>query len=70
MSVAEIKSEVARLPLADRLEIADLLAQQDRNDETARRARIARRMQSIDDGRKITLEQLASLHEAMKTVGL
>ncbi len=70
MSLAELKAEVSRLPLDDRLEIADLLAEQDRQDETARQARIARRMQHMDDGRKITLEQLTVLHDAMKSVGL
>jgi len=70
MSVAQLKAEVSRLPLEDRLEIADLLAEQDRGDEMARRARIARRMQTMDGGRKITLEQLTVLHEAMTSVGL
>ena len=52
------------------MEIADMLAEQDRNDETARRARIARRMQRMDDGRKISVEQLGALHDSMVAVGL
>lgn len=55
MSVAQLKDEMSRLPLKDRIEIADFLAEQDASDETARRARIARRMQHMDDGRKITI---------------
>lgn len=70
MSVAQLKAEVSRLPLEDRIEIADFLAEQEGADETARRARIARRMRSMDGGRKITLEQLTALHQAMVDVGL
>ena len=70
MSVAQLKAEVSRLPVEDRMEIADMLVEQDRDDETARRARIARRMRSMDGGRKITVEQLAALHESMVVVGL
>lgn len=70
MSVVQLKDEVSRLPLKDRIEIADFLAEQDASDETARRARIARRIQHMDDGRKITIEQLAALHQAMVNVGL
>ena len=70
MSVAQLKEEVSRLSIEDRMEIADMLAEQDRNDETARRARIARRMQRMDDGRKICVEQLGALHDSMVAVGL
>lgn len=70
MSVAQLKEEVSRLSIEDRMEIADMLAEQDRNDETARRARIARRMQRMDDGRKISVEQLGALHDSMVAVGL
>lgn len=70
MSLTDLKLAVKSLKLEDRLDLADFIAEQDRASDLARRARIERRMKSMDQGRKITQEQLLAVHGALKTLGL
>ncbi len=70
MTLTELKQEVKSLKLEDRLDLADFLAEQDMASDTARRARIERRMKSMDRGRKVTQEQLLAIHGALETLGL
>ena len=70
MSLTGLKLAVKSLKLEDRLDLADFIAEQDRASDLARRARIERRMKSMDQGRKITQEQLLAVHGALKTLGL
>ena len=70
MTLTAIKQEVRNLKLQDQIELADYLAQETQGSADARRARIDRRMKSMDGGKKITAEQLLSLHQAMKAAGI
>jgi len=70
MTLTELKQEVKSLKLEDRLDLADFLAEQDMASDAARRARIERRMKSMDRGRKVTQEQLLAIHGALETLGL
>jgi hypothetical protein len=55
--------------LAERIELADFLARKEGGSQTARRARIDRRMKAMDRGRKYTAEHLMAVHQALKVVG-
>ena len=70
MSLSELKKEVSHLSLAERIELADFLAKKDRGSRKAQRARIERRMKSMDRGRKFTAENLMAAHQALKAAGL
>ena len=70
MSLVALKKEVSHLSVAERLELADFIAAKDQGNEEARRARIERRMRSMDKGRKITADQLVVLHQALKALGV
>jgi hypothetical protein len=70
MTLDALKIEVKSLKLEDRLALADFIAEQDKASNAARRARIDRRMKSMDAGRKITQEQLLAVHGAFKSLGL
>lgn len=70
MSLNALKKEVRELSVVERIELADYIAKQDQASEEARRARIERRMKSLDRGRKFTSDQLMAVHQAMKAVGL
>ena len=69
MSLTPLKKEVSRLTLAERIELADFLARKEGGSQTARRARIDRRMKAMDRGRKYTAEHLMAVHQALKVVG-
>jgi hypothetical protein len=70
MTLTNLKRQVKSLKLEDRLDLADFIAKQDQASSAARRARIERRMKSMDRGRKITQEQLLTIHTALKSLGL
>ena len=70
MTLTAIKQEIRNLKLQDQIKLADYLAQETLDNADARRARIDRRMRSMDTGKKVTSEQLLSLHQAMKAVGM
>lgn len=70
MSLAALKKEVSQLSVAERIDLADYLAKKDQRSEVARKARIERRMLSMDRGRKFTAEHLMAVHQALKSVGL
>jgi hypothetical protein len=70
MSLLAIKKEVGQLSVAERLDLAEFIAAKDQSSDEARRARIERRMKSMDRGRKITAEQLMAVHQALKALGV
>jgi hypothetical protein len=70
MSLLAIKEEVGQLSIAERLELADFIAAKDQSSDEARRARIERRMKTMDQGRKITGDQLKAVHQALKALGV
>ncbi len=70
MTLTDLKAEVKSLNLKERLDLADFLAAQDQTNDEARRARIERRMKTLDRGHKISQEQLLAVHNALKTLGL
>jgi hypothetical protein len=53
MSLSALKKEVSQLSLAERIELADFLAKKDRGSRKAQRARIDRRMKSMDRGTEV-----------------
>ena len=48
MSISALKKEVNQLNVAERIELADYIAKKDESSDEARRARIERRMRSMD----------------------
>jgi hypothetical protein len=70
MSISALKKEVNQLNVAERIELADYIAKKDESSGEARRARIERRMRSMDRGRKFSAAQLMAVHQALKAVGV
>jgi len=70
MSLSALKKEVSELSVLERIELADYIAKQDESSDEARRARIERRMKTMDRGRKFSAEQLMAVHQALKAVGV
>lgn len=70
MSISALKKEVNHLSVTERIELADYIAKKDETSDEARRARIERRMKSMDRGRKFSAEQLMAVHQALKDVGV
>ena len=70
MSISALKKEVNHLSVAERIELADYIAKKDETSDEARRARIERRMKSMDRGCKFSAEQLMVVHQALKAVGV
>ena len=70
MSISALKKEVNQLNVAERIELADYIAKKDESSDEARRARIERRMRSMDRGRKFSAAQLMAVHQALKAVGV
>ena len=70
MSISALKKEVNQLSITERIELADYIAKKDESSDEARRARIERRMKTMDRGRKFSSEQLMAVHQALKAVGV
>ena len=70
VSISALKKEVNQLSITERIELADYIAKKAESSDEARRARIARRMKTMDRGRKFSAEQLMAVHQALKAVGV
>jgi hypothetical protein len=70
VSISAVKKEVNQLSITERIELADYIAKRDESSDEARRARIERRMKTMDRGRKFSAEQLMAVHQALKAVGV
>jgi hypothetical protein len=70
VSIRAVKKEVNQLSITERIELADYIAKKDESSDEARRARIERRMKTMDRGRKFSAEQLMAVHQALKAVGV
>jgi hypothetical protein len=70
VSIIALKKEVNQLSITERIELADYIAKKDESSDEARRARIERRMKTMDRGRKFSAEQLMAVHQALKAVGV
>ena len=70
VSISAVKKEVNQLSITERIELADYIAKKDESSDEARRARIERRMKTLDRGRKFSAEQLVAVHQALKAVGV
>jgi hypothetical protein len=70
VSISAVKKEVIQLSITERIELADYIAKKDESSDEARRARIERRMKTMDRGRKFSAEQLMAVHQALKAVGV
>jgi hypothetical protein len=70
VSISAVKKEVNQLSITERIELADYIAKKDESSDEARRARIERRMKTMDRGRKFSAEQLMAVHQALKAVGV
>jgi len=70
VSISALKKEVNQLSITERIELADYIAKKDESSDEARRARIERRMKTMDRGRKFSAEQLMAVHQALKAVGV
>jgi len=70
VSISAVQKEVNQLSITERIELADYIAKKDESSDEARRARIERRMKTLDRGRKFSAEQLVAVHQALKAVGV
>jgi len=68
MTLTNLKKEVSRLNARQRVQLAEYLAAKE--DRETRMVRIERRMKAMDGGKKITLEQLETIHQALCKAGL
>ena len=50
VSIIALKKEVNQLSITERIELADYIAKKDESSDEARRARIERRMKTMDRG--------------------
>ena len=57
MSFAELKQKIAELSAEERFQLAALLADLERGNETQFRATVDKRMRAMDQGHKVTAEE-------------
>lgn len=60
MSIATLKDEAAKLPLEDRLELSRFLASMECDEEYL--ARLDARMDAMDAGKKVSVEEFWTKH--------
>jgi hypothetical protein len=68
VSLAEIKKELPKMSLTERLELASFLASLNASDPEYE-AELSRRFGRMDRGEKITSEQLYKLHDELISKG-
>lgn len=68
MSLAEIKKELPKMALKDRLELASFLASLNASDPEYE-AELSRRFERMGRGERITSEQLYKLHDELVSKG-
>jgi hypothetical protein len=69
MSFAELKDQVARLNVADRLDLAALIAHLGQADDPQYQADLDRRLAAMDAGRKTSLTELGRIHDELAAKG-
>ena len=69
MSLAEIKDQIVMMSVEERLEVAALISHLNQVDDPAYQAELARRLDSMADGHKTSLEDLQRLHDKLTASG-
>jgi hypothetical protein len=69
MSLAELKEQLAGLPAKDRLKLATFLADLEEAGEAEFRVEVDRRMQAMDRGAKMTMEEFEARDQALREQG-
>jgi hypothetical protein len=69
MSLAELKENAAALSPQERFQLAAFLAELDERDESKFNEMIARRMASMDAGKKVTMEEFEAEHRRRAAQG-
>jgi hypothetical protein len=69
MSLPELKEQAARLSPAERLDLAVYLVDLEEQNEAEFREAINRRMKAMDQGRKVTQEQIEAEHRRLLEQG-
>lgn len=69
MSMAELKQTVVTLTAEERFELAAFLAELDEGDENRFNQMISQRMDAMDSGHKVTMEQFESEHRRRSAEG-
>jgi hypothetical protein len=70
MTLLEIKRNVEGASEEDRLFLEAYLRHLNREDDPGNAADLDRRMQAMDEGRKVSLATALRLHESLKSEGL
>jgi hypothetical protein len=69
MSIVELKQQLAVLSVEERFQLAAFLAELEQEKEDEFRAEADRRMQTMDAGRKVTMEQFEEQHRKLQDEG-
>ena len=69
MGLAELKEHVASLPAKDRLKLAAFIADLEQQGEEGFQAKVARRMQKMDRGNKVTMEEFEARDRELRARG-
>ena len=70
MTTKEVKAQIDAMSDDDRFFAAAYLQHLANESDETRKARLEGRMKRMDDGRKITQEQLLELHQQLEAQGL
>ncbi len=69
MSIEQLQREMEHASDAERLELAMYLRHLRRRNDPEHAAELSRRMKEMDEGKRVTLEEVQRRHEALKTQG-
>lgn len=69
MSVAEVKSSIARLSLDERLDVAAFITHLNQEQDPEFMAELGERMDQMRAGRETTQDQLEALHRRLTSEG-
>jgi hypothetical protein len=70
MTTLKIKQSIDRMSEANRIFAAAYLKHLVRANDPAHRAKLGARMRKMDDGKKISLNQVRRLHKELEAAGL
>ena len=69
MSLAEVKTSIAKMSVEERLEVAALIVHLNRAEDPDYQAELERRMSAMDGGRKAQLASLEQIHKELSSEG-
>ncbi len=66
MNLAELKTKISELSSQERLQLAAFIAELDEQDEGTFHRTISQRMKAMDEGKKVTMEELEERHRRLE----